>query len=92
MGDFRIEIQAVGGHGCDRETRSGGETKPCGGKACPDCDVREFVEKMREKYSLKEAVFTHWPGQTSQDVDIFDVYNAKQNEPLKVKRRGDFFG
>jgi hypothetical protein len=92
MGDFRIELQAVGGHGCDRATKSGEFVKHCGGASCPDCDAREFVEKMRQKYSLKEAVFTHWPGQASQVVDVFDVYGAKQNEPLKVKRRGDFFG
>jgi hypothetical protein len=46
MGDFRIEVDAVGAHGCDR-TKGDGETVfGCGSMACPDCITARYVADM----------------------------------------------
>ena len=64
MGNFKIEIEAVGNHGCDREAKQGGTlTSRCGG-TCPDCRARAFVDDMRAKDSLVSATLTHWPDST----------------------------
>lgn len=66
MGHFRIEIDAVGGHGCDRTTQNNGHVQGCGLPNCPDCMARRFVAEMKERglfnSSPASAVLTHWPG------------------------------
>ena len=69
MGQFKIEIVAVGGHGCQREIKDGGEVYGCGQLNCPDCRAREFVADMRRRYNVESASLTHWPGTQSQVVD-----------------------
>lgn len=62
MGDFRIKIEAVGGHGCDRKAKEGEKLQPCGQAYCPDCNSLEFVELLKSKgFNVKFAQFTHWP-------------------------------
>jgi hypothetical protein len=64
MGTFKIEIEAVGGHGCDRDAKAGEViNSKCGG-SCPDCRASRFVEEMRAKDSLVSATLTHWPDTT----------------------------
>jgi hypothetical protein len=49
MGTFRIEIQAVGNHGCQREVKDGGTVDPiCGSSSCPDCIARAVVQKLKD--------------------------------------------
>jgi hypothetical protein len=72
MGTFRIEIQAVGGHGCDRDRKDGEVVKGCGLSDCPDCQAREFVRRFALSgmfYSDGYARLTHWPGTDTQVVD-----------------------
>jgi hypothetical protein len=82
MGTFRIEIQAVGGHGCQREIKDGGHVQGCGLSGCPDCIARRAVEALQTAgvfFDLKNnldnpdvanyARVTHWPGQPSAVVD-----------------------
>ena len=63
MGQYRIEIVAVGGHGCQREVPSGGTiTASCGNTTCPDCLARDFVKRLQVAYnSVENAVLIHWP-------------------------------
>jgi hypothetical protein len=73
MGTFRIEIQGVGGHGCQREVKSGEKvTADCGSAYCPDCLARAFVKSLADKGmlgqypttdpgSLVYAKLIHWP-------------------------------
>ena len=72
MGTFRIEIQGVGGHGCQREVKSGQKVEGCGSPSCPDCLARAFVKQLSdagmmstymtsEPGSLVYAKLTHWP-------------------------------
>ncbi len=62
MGQFRVEVIAVGGHGCQREVKDGGIVTGCGQATCPDCVTREYVAKMRASNSVEKAELTHWPG------------------------------
>jgi hypothetical protein len=72
MGTFRIEIQTVGGHGCQREKKNGEQVEGCGFPTCPDCLTREFVKKLQaigcpfspgggHPGAINYAVITHWP-------------------------------
>lgn len=73
MGDFRIVIDAVGGHGDDRTAKEGEPItiKPIEGEyASPDQLAKQFVDVLKVKglYNLR-ATLTHWPGQPSEVVD-----------------------
>jgi hypothetical protein len=63
MGNFRITIDAVGGHGCQRELKDGAVVGGCGLKTCPDCLARWFVRALEyvANSSVKAATLTHWP-------------------------------
>lgn len=62
MGDFRITIDAVGGHGCQREITTGQTVTPCGRPSCPDCAARAFVKQLQEMgCSVQGATLEHWP-------------------------------
>ena len=72
MGNFRIEIEAVGGHGCQREIKDGGEVYGCKAMGCPDCEARRFLKQFLAATGITapvKATFTHWPGQPSEVVD-----------------------
>lgn len=62
MGDFRIEIEATGGHGCNRTAKAGEEFYGCGSETCPDCITARFVSEM-QRAGMRPfvATFTHWP-------------------------------
>lgn len=81
MGDFRIVVNAAGGHGCDRDIKDGGLVYGCGRMSCPDCRAREFVEVLkRHGVDVKSAELTHWPGEPSEVVD----------DLLTKRRKGSF--
>jgi len=70
MGQFKIEIVAQGGHGCQREVKDGGKLRGCGFYSCPDCKARRLVEELqRAGMTVEAATFTHWPGESSEVVD-----------------------
>ena len=70
MGQFRVTITAVGGHGCGREVKDGGRLQPCNRIGCPDCETRQFVKRLKEQGSnVESALLQHWPGQANEVVD-----------------------
>ncbi len=88
MGNFVLEVEAVGGHGCQREVKDGGEIiTPCGG--CPDCSFVAFVEELRKTCSVQRASITHWPGQSSSVVDVI-VPTTEGGDKFKRVRKGSF--
>lgn len=69
MGHHRIEINMIGGHGCDRTAKEGETRTFCGLENCPDCAVRTLVEAFRKRGCFdngteaeRNATITHWPG------------------------------
>ena len=81
MGQFKIEVVAVGAHGCQREIKDGGEIVGCGSVACPDCQTRRFVEDLKKQgTSVEVATLTHWSGQP----------DSVQDDLLARKRKGSF--
>lgn len=68
MGQFRIEVTAVGGHGCQRTVKGGESVQPfCGYSGCPDCLARNFVAGLKSQgQSVESATLIHWPGQESE--------------------------
>lgn len=82
MGMFRVEVQAVGGHGCQRQIKDGGQVQQfCGSTACPDCVAREFVRALKRTGAMVEkAEIIHWPG-TSTEV---------RDDMLSGVRKGSF--
>ena len=70
MGDFRIEVNATGSHGCQRGLKDGSIVEDCGSPGCPDCIARRFVAELRFKgSSIKDALLIHWPNTTPTIVD-----------------------
>ena len=83
MGDFNINITATGGHGCERKAVTGEKLHGrCGRFTCPDCMAYEFTQQLKQRgmlgQSTSSAIFTHWPGQTSEVVD-----DMLKNERIK---------
>lgn len=65
MGDYRITIDAVGGHGCQRDARDGETVQPhCGSIYCPDCRARQLVRDLKaSSNTIISAKLEHWPAQ-----------------------------
>ena len=84
MGQFKFEMVAVGGHGCDRTARDGEKFRTgCGRESCPDCSIGQLVEQLRKVgngCTIESAVLTHWPGTSSVVKDDF----------VSGTRRGNF--
>lgn len=63
MGTFLVTVEAVGGHGCEREYGDGATVIGCERPGCPDCITREFVRRLkRAGLQMKQATLSHWPG------------------------------
>lgn len=70
MGDFHIHVEAVGGHGCQRDKKHGELVEGCGEPTCPDCITREYVKRLKAiGCSVGRATLTHWPGTPSTVID-----------------------
>ena len=62
MGDFRVTVEAVGGHGCEREKGTDETVIGCERQGCPDCMAREFVRRLKRSGAMvKKAEIRHWP-------------------------------
>lgn len=61
MGDYRIVIEGVGGHGCGRDVNISEERmiKRCGNENCTDCKTLEFIKALG--LEVKSAILQHWP-------------------------------
>lgn len=90
MGQYRIEIVAVGGHGCQREKKDQEVVYGCGHMDCPDCLTAKFVADLyRANNSIEKATLTHWPGTESEVVDNF-VSPEHHQTRIKRIRKGSF--
>jgi hypothetical protein len=88
MGDFRLEVDATGGHGCDRDAHEGEIVRACGRQGCPDCEFRRFLAQPTVIGTLRSAKLVHWPGQTCEVVDEYrPVYYVGSSSPYIEARR-----
>lgn len=82
MGQFRLEISAIGAHGCDRKARTGEKLfNRCGKFGCADCMAYDFVQSLRVKgFTVEGAKFTHFPGARQEVIDDLLVNERKLGE------------
>jgi len=92
MGHFRITVNAVGGHGCERDVKDGGVVYGCGQQDCPDCLTARFLADMRRATcSIESATLQHWPGSKEEVVDTFDTEGTHiVSTRIRRKRTGSF--
>jgi hypothetical protein len=87
MGDFRVVVEAVGGHGCQREKGTGETVIGCERTGCPDCMAREFVRRLkRSGAQVKKAEIQHWPA----DLTGYTVEGQVHDDLLTGVRTGEF--
>jgi hypothetical protein len=69
MGDFRVIIDAVGGHGQDRSKKDGEVVNfKADGELSPEALAQEFVEKLKSSgCSVQSAKVIHWPADNYPD-------------------------
>lgn len=82
MGKFRIVINAVGGHGVDRQKKDGEVVNfHAYGKLPPDAIASEFVKELiNTGCSVQSATIIHWP-ETEDEV---------RDDLLTGRRTGNF--
>lgn len=91
VGAFKIQVDAIGNHGCQRERVDGDTVYGCGSMNCPDCLTSEYIAKMRRAGVLMtSAVITHWPGQPTQVTDEYQLADLPVLPLAKRSRRGKF--
>lgn len=91
MGDFKITIQAAGGHGCDRGAKEGENLSFHAAtladethvkthvKNCPDCWARSIALEAKKLFpSSFSATLTHWPNGADQIVDDIGSESPKR--------------
>jgi hypothetical protein len=87
MGDFRVVVEAVGGHGCQREKGTGETVIGCDKPGCPDCMAREFVRRLkRSGATMKKAEIQHWPA----DLPGYTEAGQVHDDLLTGERTGEF--
>lgn len=87
MGDFRVVVEALGGHGCQREKGTGETVIGCDKPGCPDCMAREFVRRLkRSGATVKRAEIQHWPA----DLPGYTVEGQVHDDLLTGERTGAF--
>lgn len=85
MGNFKIEIEAVGGHGDFREVKQGEslpayDDHPGGPSGGPDHLARDFVGTLKKSNNVLSAKLVHWP----------DTTPIVDNLLTGVREHGDF--
>lgn len=87
MGDFRVLVEAVGGHGCERQFGDGETVIGCERPGCPDCTAREFVRRLkRAGNTVKVAQIQHWPA----DLPGYTEAGEVRDNLLTGVRSGEF--
>jgi hypothetical protein len=84
MGQFLVEISAVGGHGCDRTAKQGQPISSCGRMGCPDCEAKRFLGQLHQTMPEATLKVTHWPGQPDE---VVDEYKRAPEGPYVVGTR-----
>lgn len=81
MGNFRIVINAVGGHGQDRDKKEGEIVNFYqGGSSTPDALAKTMVEMLKAHgSSVDNAEIIHWPGEESEVIDDLLAGERKGN-------------
>lgn len=85
MGNFRVTINAVGGHGQDRNNKTGKDIDFTDGRgddrsATPEEIILEAVEKLKAQgCSVSEVTVHHWPGTEGEVVDNLLTKTRKGN-------------
>jgi hypothetical protein len=71
MGTFKIVVEAVGGHGVDREAKNGEVVNFYKeGNSTPDAIAKTLIERMIwQGFDIKIAKLIHWPGDDSEVSD-----------------------
>lgn len=71
MGNFRIVIDAVGGHGVDRDVKHGEKVNHFSeGMQTPDALAKHFVQFLQANgIQPDSAKLIHWPGEEGEVVD-----------------------
>lgn len=95
MGDFRIVVEAMGGHGCMREVGDGQTVIGCNRPGCPDCIAREFVRRLqRSGAQIHQANLVHWPADfINPHTDApagYTIENQVRDNLVTGKRYGSF--
>jgi hypothetical protein len=68
MGQFRVIVQAIGNHGCERERGDGENVVGCERVGCVDCISREFVRRLKRSGAIMEiATLEHWPAEPTPE-------------------------
>jgi hypothetical protein len=87
MGDFRVIVEAVSGHGCQREKGTGETVLGCERPGCPDCLAREFLRRLkRSGATVKLAQIVHWPA----DLPGYTAEREVRDDMLTGVRTGEF--
>jgi hypothetical protein len=81
MGMFRVEVEAVGNHGCQREKQEGETVEGCGDENCTDCITREYIAKLKAKASVSKATITHWPTDPEPHI-VDDLLTKTRSKPF----------
>jgi hypothetical protein len=91
VGDFRITIEAVGGHGCGREAKDGERIARCRRDDCADCQAERFVAQLQARgASVASAKFEHWPVPGAAGTTRTE--NSGPTDDLKAGTRSGAFG
>ena len=87
IGEFRVVIEAIGDHGCQREVKDGSDVIGCGSMRCPDCITAKYVADLeRSGANVLSAKIQHWPGTPCEVVDIFEP-KSFMHAPLATRKR-----
>lgn len=84
MGNYRVIINAVGGHGQDRANKTGENIDFTDGRSegtpTPESIILEAVEKLKaNSNSVSEVTVHHWPGTQSEVLDNLLTNTRKGN-------------
>jgi hypothetical protein len=80
VGQFRLEISAIGAHGCERKAHQGDKLyNRCGKFGCADCMAYDFVQMLRVRgFTIEGARFVHFPGASQEVIDDLLVNERKR--------------
>lgn len=83
MGQFIINIKAVGGHGQDRRKKNGEVVDfNSGGESTPDAIAKRLTDELiASGANVESATITHWPGQSDEVTD--DLITGIRNGNFK---------
>lgn len=93
MGEFRVTVTAVGGHGCQRDKGDGEHVVGCERPNCPDCIAREFVRRLkRSGATVSVAELVHWPHEVGQVRDNLLTGERRGSFPERDRYRSEGSG